>query len=80
MTLTTIFLQMRILFAKCWEILQGKYNGNEVDDSMMINGCSQMCQHKQDLVSVVGMYIQQRFVATEMEFEVVSNTLCTTFT
>jgi hypothetical protein len=25
------------------------------------------------------MYIQQRFVRTEMEFEGVSNTLCTTF-
>jgi hypothetical protein len=54
MTLTTIFPQMRILFAKCWEIMQGKYNGNEVDDSMMINGYSKMCQHKQDLGSVVG--------------------------
>jgi len=65
--------------------MQGKYNGNEVDDSM-INGCSQMCQHKQDrwsrwfLLKYFDMYIQQRFVATEMEeFEVVSNTLCTTF-
>jgi hypothetical protein len=44
-----------------------------LDDSMITNECSQMCQHKQDLGSVVGfcsntfMYIQQRFVATEME-------------
>jgi len=31
-------------------------------------------------VNYFDMYIQQRFVATEMEeFEVVSNTLCTTF-
>jgi len=33
------------------------------------------------LLKYFDMYIQQRFVVTEMQdFEVVSNTLCTTFT
>jgi Ulp1 family protease len=80
-------LQMRILFAKCWEIVQGNYNGNEVDDSIL-NKWMQPNVPTQTgswecgwfVLKYFDMYIQQRFVATEMEeFKRVSNTLCTTF-
>jgi hypothetical protein len=78
--------QMKILFLKCWEIMQGSYNGNEVDDSipdkwMQPNVPTQTKSWEcgRFMLKYFDMYIQQRFVAIEMEFEWVSNALCITF-
>jgi len=79
-------LQMRILVAKCWEIMQGNYNGNEVDDSILVKWMQPNVPTQRGswecgwfVLKYFDMYIQQRFVRTEMEFEGVSDTLCTTF-
>jgi Ulp1 family protease len=79
--------RMRIWFAKCWEIMQGNYNGNEVDDSILDKWMQPNVPTQTGswecgwfVLKYFDKYIQQRFGATEMEqFEQVSNTLCTTF-
>jgi hypothetical protein len=73
--------RMRILFAKCWEIMQGKYNGNEVDYSILSKWMQPNVPKQTGswecgwfVLKYFDMYIQQRFVATEMEFEQVQFT------
>ncbi len=80
-------LRMRILVAKCREIMQGNYNGNEVDDSILDKWMQPNVPTETGswecgwfVLKYFDMYIRQRFLATEIEeFERVSNTLCTTF-
>jgi Ulp1 family protease len=80
-------LQMRIWFAKCWEIMQGNYNENEVDDPILDKWMQPNVPTQTGswecgwfVLKYFDMYIQRRFVAPEMEeFERVSNTLRTTF-
>ncbi|KAH9574021.1 hypothetical protein CY35_01G032800 [Sphagnum magellanicum] len=74
-------LRMRILFAKCWEIMQGNYNGNEVDASILDKWMQPNVPTQTGswecgwfVLKYFDMYIQQRFVATEMEFEQVQFT------
>ncbi|CAK9189659.1 unnamed protein product [Sphagnum troendelagicum] len=67
-------LQMRIWFAKCWEIMQGNYNRNEVDDPILDKWMQPNVPTQTGswecgwfVLKYFDMYIQQRFVATEME-------------